>query len=357
MPTIHIFNPDHDLALAFGEERFTAPAAGRKLRHDLAFLPAFWSTQGDFVVVDDMEVVRMAEQEWGEWFDGVTFVPLHEIRTMISYQEWESWQIDPWGWDAALRFQLLQAGVPEQAMPSAEQMSLIRMRSHRQETTGLLHDIVETLPLTVGRRFVAHQMEEVRDLLARLSPAVVKSPWSSSGRGVRFTTSDMAENVEGFIKRTIERQGCVIVEPCYDRVLDFGVEYVADGEGTVSYAGLSLFDTRQGAYLGNLLADEEEKRRRLTQWLPEDLLNEVGDRLRPRLGQMCKDTYRGPLGVDMMVVHTAEGFHLHPCVEVNLRRTMGHVALDVATRTRGQYGLMRISMDDGRYVLRLEKRL
>jgi hypothetical protein len=51
--------------------------------------------------------------------------------------------------------------------------------------------------------------------------------------------------------------------------------------------------------------------------------------------------YEGPFGIDMMVVANPDAtsekslaadieerqFLLHPCVEINLRRTMGHVAL------------------------------
>ena len=42
--------------------------------------------------------------------------------------------------------------------------------------------------------------------------------------------------------------------------------------------------------------------------------------------------YRGPLGVDMMLcrVEGRDGLCVHPCVEVNLRRTMGRVAADLA---------------------------
>ena len=47
------------------------------------------------------------------------------------------------------------------------------------------------------------------------------------------------------------------------------------------------------------------------------------------------EDYRGCFGIDMMVVRQpiatkddeTAGFLLHPCVELNLRRTMGHVAL------------------------------
>jgi hypothetical protein len=36
---LHIFNPEHDIALAANLKRFTAPHAGRQMRADLGFLP------------------------------------------------------------------------------------------------------------------------------------------------------------------------------------------------------------------------------------------------------------------------------------------------------------------------------
>ena len=53
--TLHIFNPEHDIALASGLSNFTAPHAGRQLRHDLGFLPAIWAKEGDIIMVDDVE--------------------------------------------------------------------------------------------------------------------------------------------------------------------------------------------------------------------------------------------------------------------------------------------------------------
>ena len=42
--------------------------------------------------------------------------------------------------------------------------------------------------------------------------------------------------------------------------------------------------------------------------------------------------YAGPLGVDLMVCKSPAGPTLLPCVEVNLRKTMGHVSMKVAQR-------------------------
>ena len=49
---IHIFNPEHDIALGAHVEQFTAPHAARQLRHDLGFLPMIWAEEGDKVIVE-----------------------------------------------------------------------------------------------------------------------------------------------------------------------------------------------------------------------------------------------------------------------------------------------------------------
>lgn len=52
-----------------------------------------------------------------------------------------------------------------------------------------------------------------------------------------------------------------MIEPYYNKVKDFGMEFFADETGQVHYLGLSLFHTANGAYTGNILASEEVKRR------------------------------------------------------------------------------------------------
>lgn len=55
--------------------------------------------------------------------------------------------------------------------------------------------------------------------------------------------------------------------------------------------------------------------------------------------------YTGPFGIDMMVVegNAGKGFLLHPCVEINLRRTMGHVALSLTPADENAVMTMRIA--------------
>ena len=71
------------------------------------------------------------------------------------------------------------------------------------------------------------------------------------------------------------------------------------------------------------------------------------------LARELGNSYRGPLGVDMMVVSVDNKLMVHPCVELNLRRTMGHVALALTRRFKVLTKIMSIVYTD-KYRLKIE---
>ena len=144
-----------------------------------------------------------------------------------------------------------------------------------------------------------------------------------------------------------------MVEPYYNKVKDFGMEFEAQADGSVAYVGLSLFHTVNGAYTGNLLLTEQAKEQQLAHYLPLPLLSDVRSSLCTELARELQGRYVGPLGVDMMVVNAPTSF-LHPCVEVNLRRTMGHVALTLTPSDDDVQLAMRITLSD-HYTLKINK--
>lgn len=42
---LHVFNPEHDIALAHDDQYFTAPKVARMLREGCGFLPALWAVK------------------------------------------------------------------------------------------------------------------------------------------------------------------------------------------------------------------------------------------------------------------------------------------------------------------------
>ena len=135
------------------------------------------------------------------------------------------------------------------------------------------------------------------------------------------------------------------------------MEFEMDAAGKVHYLGLSLFHTKNGAYIGNLLATEEAKREQMARYLSLELLDEVRQRI---IDNVQLGDYQGPFGIDMMVVQRStfnvppSTFNLHPCVEINLRRTMGHVALSMTPADDDIKKVMRIELED-HYKLHIRK--
>jgi hypothetical protein len=174
MATLHIFNPEHDIALAANLSNYTSPHAGRQLRHDLGWLPALWASEG-YVLVENVEAAaRDFAMVMHRPFDG--FVDKHLLAKLIIDH------VEPWGWDLALRSFLIRYGV--KAVPTEEKIGVIRDLSHRKHAVELLRSL--TCDGTIGYSWQADLMVEIRQAIRNHQRVVVKAPWSSSGRGVRF---------------------------------------------------------------------------------------------------------------------------------------------------------------------------
>lgn len=345
MATLHIFNPEHDIALASNLANFTAPHAGRQLRADLGFLPALWAKEGDAILVDNVEY---AEKAWRRVAGRLSLSRSQRFLTKSQLSALSDIDaIRPWGWDSALKAVLKRSGVQESLLPSDAQLDHIRQLSHRRVAAALLPQL--QTEGTVGEAYECTQPSEVEALLARYGQVVMKAPWSSSGRGLRFLSASRTpfEMQAGWFRNVVERQGSVMVEPYYSKVKDFGMEFYADADGRIRYEGLSLFHTINGAYVGNVLATENAKREIISRYIPVHLLDTIEQKI---TNTLSLGDYCGPFGIDMMIV---EG-KVHPCVEINLRRTMGHVALSLTPNGDEVQKVMRIRLTD-HYKLSINK--
>lgn len=386
---VHIFNPEHDIALGTNVRRFTAPHAARQLRSDLGFLPALWADDGDVVVVDDVESALHSARLQRRYAADVLFMTVDDLREFVlqtsnvfpppsnvkhqtSSLLLPPSSVSPWGWDYAVVELLTKVGLGCLA-PSEAFLRDVREMSSRQWASE------NVLPRLVGNEVRGARLcgesryltdyASVLEILTRQS--VLKAPWSSSGRGIRYVMSsaDVARHAT-WVQRVIERQGGVMVEPYYNKLKDFGMEFEALVDGSVRYCGLSLFDTVNGAYTGSIIATEEEKMEILERWVARELLQSVSERICRVMAAALQGRYQGPFGVDMMVcggsrcdvrgtmcedgTRFEDGLLLlHPCVEVNLRRTMGHVALSLPCDAHTPRRVMSIGFDGDHHHLRI----
>ena len=318
--TLHIFNPGHDLALATDIDNFTPPHAARALRASLDYIPALWAKDGDVVLVGDIAharrtFTRLSQQvaKYRRWHEPeVEFIEERQLR------DYAFTRINPWGWDRALVYSLRRHGVDEGLLPKAEVLQRVREESHRRTAMHLLAQI------GISEAFECSTLNAIHDLIYKYNKVVAKAPWSSSGRGIRFLDDTLDEHTQGWLRNTLRHQGTVMIEPLYNKVMDFGMEFYRYPDGKVEYLGLSLFQTVNGAYTGNLLATETVKRDILSLYISLDDLDAFTSAACDYLGANL--SYTGPFGIDMMAL---EGRRL-ALAEINLRRTMGHVALAIS---------------------------
>ena len=224
-------------------------------------------------------------------------------------------------------------GAPESLLPTGAQLDTIRQLSSRNSTTLLLPLLRaallrEGIP-TIGQSVIATTLDEVMSFTALHQRVMVKSLWSCSGRGVFQVGLSPTASVLGRIKRLLREQGGVEVEPLYNEFKNFALEFDALPNGQVSYVGLSLFTTSStGGYTGNRVAPQSVLEVDLSIHFP--YLSQLTTITEQVLTDYLQGRYVGPLGIDMMLVNTSEDIRLHPCIELNLRRTMGYVAWSVS---------------------------
>lgn len=134
-----------------------------------------------------------------------------------------------------------------------------------------------------------------------------------------------------------------MVERGYNKITDFASLFHSDGR-QVMFRGLSLFITEsRGVYSGNVVAPQamildmiDRSAQAVGHHTSTDLpqrIHNIASSLEPILTGLICPHYTGWLGIDMMIYRDTDGQpRIHPCIELNLRMTMGVVAMHVADR-------------------------
>lgn len=292
------FNPENDLALAAGVANYTPPKSVQEFRAALAAIPAWMAAPGDNIFAPGVS------EQW-----------LREAGLEVQLKP--EGIPTPWGWSANAVAQFQRIGIAG-PFPDVERL---RQLSHRRTAMQLHQALQGKLPYVLPP--APQEIFRVEDL-PDTDQIFLKSPWSCSGRGVIDCQGLSAENIRRRATDTIRRQGSVMVEPRLRKVRDFAMLFRSG-----KFQGLSLFETNGTAYTGNIVAPQPE----LAAMLGADYLEETARAIE----QSLPADYQGSLGVDMMLHEDG----ICPTVEVNLRFTMGFVALALAERF-GR-GLFRIA--------------
>ncbi len=343
MVDIYLFNPEHDLALAHGAHNYTAPPFARQFRHDLRLLPAWVASAGSFIAVPDDAPIEEDRRWLLDHHLDITPVPISNIADLGPCR------IHPWGWDATLRHQLLACGVSSDFLPTEEDLDWIRRLSHRRVTIAV-HEALDKP--SAPRPVELSTQHDVVTFMNRHPGCYLKMPWSGSGKGIyRVIDPHGDKHVLHWIEGALRRQGSLLCEVGLNRVQDFAVECECR-DGKTLLTGYSVFDSDfHSQFSTGRVAPREELHHSLLALYPD--LDMVVDGVLKALEEIIATHYNGPLGVDMMLYRHPNGhIALNPCVEINLRMTMGMVTAAMGDR-HGLRGRFSIVSDNSRYLVSL----
>ena len=189
---IYIFNPEHELCIANGDENFVPPRSA----------------------------VGFAKEN----------IDLSEYLKRPNRQRR---QIIPWGWNPSLKKRLINEGIDHTTLPSDEELQFIRTHSRREFALDVHSRLSCGDPHVIGPdyRIVATDICEIEAFISAVDSAVLKSPLSGSGKGIRFVRGGLSESDKGWCRRIIAKQGSVIVERRFEIIKECAMLFECHHEG------------------------------------------------------------------------------------------------------------------------------
>lgn len=321
MRRLLVFNPEHDLALAANRTPYTPPKGVMILRKEKSLLPAIYADNGDFILV--LSHFNYNEIESAIFYDKIiqknltVLLPeeIHSVKDKIT-------TVIPWGWDKEIVRILAEAGIHHNLYPESSELEKIRDLSHRRTGIHLRDKIYSKLN---SKDFYApkelYSINDITDFIKDYGSSFFKAPWSSSGRGIVSSEHISLQGLQEWCSGIIKKQGSIMAEPAWSKVLDFATEWVIEDMKAI-FKGYSVFESSsRGKYHGNMKSPQSK----LLSIIKSYAKNEIDEYLEAQkeaLESVIAPFYKGPLGIDMLVDNKGE---INPCVEINLRLTMGFI--------------------------------
>lgn len=349
---IHFFNPGHETAILQGSAHYTPPANVRRMMRELSCFPLWYADPEDFVLTGeapDPSFFISLPQELGPFAALISRSELgREDRTLPAMVA------APWGLSPHSHAFFERLGEKEGLELTVPEWKEAYTRlTSRRTAAECLDKIRERLPsedIPASPRF-CRTIEEIAEYMrAGEAPFVLKTPYSSSGRGLLWPAgAELTAKDRDWIEGALHKQGTVSIESALDKYRDFALEFYSDGNGRLRYEGLSVFGAgKRGAYSGNVLGSQAYLEKFFVEYFG-DRFRRLRDAVQEAVRQTYGSVYTGYLGVDMLVYRkkTDGVFAIHPCIEVNMRYTMGMAALRISQKflAPGSRGEMVISYE------------
>ena len=360
------FNPDAETEVADAMSGVDAVAGGRppsgssrnlhNLRRELAPLLMFVASRDDLVIVPEVpgdahraelkrcgfSVPELFAESPGSIFEQERQQAGRRYGAFVPWGSTQRAEIEAAKWNCSV--------TPHNPDVWSKEFALSVDRHWRASS----HNV----PKSVEVGAICRDASSLRTALAEIAAAgfteaLCKLPRASSGRG--HLRVDLAAVLDGpqmptvpsrqvarsmrEIEDFLARQGALVVEPWFERVVDFSTQIEVSPDSPIKIVGVTrLLNTRHGVWkghvIGKLFADLSENSLRAlhgNQAAGRSMLEIASDAAR-FAGDCLRETgFTGAAGIDAFVARgRVDGeLLLRPIVEINPRFTMGRIAVEI----------------------------
>ena len=276
----------------------------------LQFLPLLYGNSSNHVAVTHMPPPTYLEELQRLGFSPPK-IDLFESKDTQSYEKIESW-----GWSRNIKKWADKREIDYSPPPFPI------IKEHASKVFSFSHS-----PRLPGAELL-HSMKDIQHfLLEKPYPKVIKTAFGFSGRGSYiFDSPSLPPRIETELQKELENGHLLVGEPWVKRILDFSTQWMIHETKKIDYLGSTLLEnTPSGGYARTVVGD---LRTLFGEYYP--FLKEHLEKVKIVLTRMAEEGYYGSLGIDAMVyLHplNEKEILLHPIVEINLRKTMGWLAL------------------------------
>lgn len=362
-PGIFVFNPFAESFMGRGRG-FSPNKQQVALLTDLETLPQFLCRPDDVVLVSQAPRTAFLAQLKEAGLEPPQFEELSKGKIRGELLKRKIGALRPWAWSPE-SIDLLKplAGNLSGDPPPMGEDWIKRIRPLYSKAWGaeLLREVLHDADAPewmcaewqIGQ--LAEDSEQAIELIQSIRKrghqrVVAKMLFGVAGANMqRFWEPQLSEAQKKWLRRTIEVEGGVVIEPWLDRGFDFSFQFDMTPKGLRSVGMIEMINDQRGQYQASVY------RPKFGAGLNADLVQALngprGGRLkdiRTRLGEIMepklqKAGFRGALGVDAFAYREGEQWRIKPVTEINARYTMGRLMIELMRHTAsGRTGKMEL---------------
>ena len=344
-PNIYYFNPEAENRIARHPAPFHPNKRIRSVIEDLEILSAFLARRDNVVLLrqppSSEHQARLAEAGISlPEIEGLTEDGRIESTSLLPERKIN--QLCPWSRSPEL---------PQLFAPLKNRSSQASPWQDSDRDLFSKASQIEALREWMGPAFRVVSGDELDAAATKLNAEgweelLGKRPYSTAGGGMkRLSSSDAAAYRGTSMSDDITAEGGLLLEPAHDRVLDFSVQYLVEGDEIRQVGIIEQVIAPSGQYRGSLSFPK------FCSGMEPELARFVMEQALPAyqpdapfpvalLNWAQGFGFEGPLGVDASLYRSPHGELQHRIAcEINPRFTMGRVALDLRRHIAPGHGV------------------